>query len=172
MAAVAERAAVSIGGVYRRFDSKEQLLDAVRTRILDRLHTDLAAALQADAPDLAAIIDIYVEAVARNVGEAANVFRQVVAQNPVELQPHDPVVNTLATTQRLLLDAASRHLDEVRRPDPITALSIVARLVLGACVQRVLAVRRSPDGLTWSQWSGEIADMAILYLTQPRPSRH
>lgn len=172
MAAVAERAAVSIGGVYRRFDSKEQLLDAVRTRILDRLDTDLATALQADAPNLAVIIDVYVEAVVRNVGTAANVFRQYVAQTRTELQPHDPVVNTLATTQRLLLDAAARHLDEVQRPDPITALSVVARLILGACVQRVLALRHSPDGLTWSQWSGEIADMAILYLTHPRPSRH
>lgn len=169
MAAVAERAGVSIGGLYRRFDSKEQLLNAVRIRILQQLDADLATVLKPAVPDLRAVIALFVDAVARNVGGATSVFRLYIAQTRNELQPNDPVVTTLATAQRLLLDAASRHLDEVPRNDPISALSFTARVVLGACIQRVVASRRSPDGLTWDEWSREMTDMAVLYLTQARP---
>jgi AcrR family transcriptional regulator len=45
IAAVAERAGVSVGGLYRRFTGKEQLLAAVKDRLLTRLETRLSEAL-------------------------------------------------------------------------------------------------------------------------------
>ncbi|WP_167754228.1 hypothetical protein, partial [Amycolatopsis nivea] len=138
-----------------------------QVRILERFETDLASALRAPTPDLGTTIDIYVDSVVRNISRAGNVLRQHIAETRTELQPEDPALSALAAAQRLLLDAASGHVGEVRRSDPITALSLVARTVLGACVQRALAGSGSPDGLSWDRWRDEIADMTIGYLTRP-----
>ena len=55
MTAVAERAGVSVGAIYRRFDSKEQLLAAVKDRLLSRLEEDLAERLSTADPSLTTI---------------------------------------------------------------------------------------------------------------------
>jgi AcrR family transcriptional regulator len=58
MTAVAERAGVSVGAIYRRVGGKEQLLAAVKDRLLSQLEEDLAerlhsADLSLDGPLLA-----------------------------------------------------------------------------------------------------------------------
>jgi AcrR family transcriptional regulator len=58
MTAVAERAGVSVGAIYRRVGGKEQLLAAVKDRLLSQLEEDLAerlhsADLSLDRPLLA-----------------------------------------------------------------------------------------------------------------------
>lgn len=50
MTAVAERAGVSIGGVYGRYPDKDALLHAVKSRVLDELQATVQSALD-DAPD-------------------------------------------------------------------------------------------------------------------------
>lgn len=49
MAAVAERSGVSIGGIYRRFDSKVQLV-AVKDRVLTRVEDNIAERLVRSGP--------------------------------------------------------------------------------------------------------------------------
>ena len=53
---VAEHAGVSVGGVYRRFANKEQLIDAVREKLLTRLEDSITAALNGYHPSLAAVL--------------------------------------------------------------------------------------------------------------------
>jgi AcrR family transcriptional regulator len=50
MAAVAERSGVSIGGIYRRFDSKVQLVAAVKDRVLTRVEDNIAERLVRSGP--------------------------------------------------------------------------------------------------------------------------
>ena len=49
MAAVAERSGVSIGGIYRRFDSKVQLV-AVKDHVLTRVEDNIAERLVRSGP--------------------------------------------------------------------------------------------------------------------------
>jgi AcrR family transcriptional regulator len=63
MAAVAERAGMSVGAIYRRFEGKEQLLHAVRDRLLTRVEDDIAAALDSAEGGLSDVIDAFTRAV-------------------------------------------------------------------------------------------------------------
>src|SRR5271157_2463160 len=56
IARVAEHAGVSVGGVYRRFASKEQLIDAVRHALLERFEEAVAEAFDKAEPSLGGVV--------------------------------------------------------------------------------------------------------------------
>src|ERR1700722_9995230 len=62
MTAVAEQADVSIGAIYRRFEGKDQLLEAVWDFLLAKMESDLATALDNAAPNLAGVVSALVRA--------------------------------------------------------------------------------------------------------------
>ncbi|WP_157116896.1 hypothetical protein [Nocardia vaccinii] len=59
----------------------------------------------------------------------------------------------------------------MRRTDPVTALTVVFRIVLGGCIHRMLTVQAVPDGISWPRWTEDTSDMAIAYLTAPARNR-
>jgi AcrR family transcriptional regulator len=166
MATVAERAGVSVGAVYRRFTGKEQLLAAVKDRLLNQLESEIAEALAASQARLADVIDAFTKALVEGLSAGSQVF-------PALLSPDRSTEasirgrQALATVQRLFLDAAARHIAEVRRSNPMTALVMAERTITGACIHRVVVVPQLPDGVSWPQWAEQVADMAIRYLTSP-----
>ncbi|MCM2416489.1 TetR/AcrR family transcriptional regulator [Streptomyces sp. RKAG290] len=56
---VAERAGVSVGTIYRRFDDKEQLITALTERMLERREEYVAERLCAADPSLPGVMDAY-----------------------------------------------------------------------------------------------------------------
>ncbi|MGH3966966.1 MAG: TetR/AcrR family transcriptional regulator, partial [Mycobacterium sp.] len=59
IAAVAEHAGVSVGGVYRRFASKEQLLEAIIDALLVNVEDTVAESLSTAEPSLSGVINAF-----------------------------------------------------------------------------------------------------------------
>ncbi len=164
IARVADHAGVSVGGVYRRFASKEQLIDAIRRELLARLENGVVDALDAAQPSLAGVIDAFTAALSHILAESGHVIPAVLAGGRSADAPQHGL-QTVATLQQRFFEAAAPHHDQIRHPDPDTALSIAFRSVIAASVHRAAISPWWPDGLTWPQWAREAADMTTAYLT-------
>ena len=163
MAAVAEHAGVSIGAMYRRFASKEQLLYAVKDRMLTQLEEGLAEALrEAAGQGLAALVVAYTTAFADAFAAGSRLYLMFLQDRTPE--SIERTRQGFEHVQRLFIDAASPYLREIHHPEPATALVIVARTIVGAAVQRTAALSWWAD-ISWERWRTEIADMGNRYLT-------
>lgn len=170
MAGVAERAGVSIGAVYRRFTGREELLNAVKDRLTENMAQELSAALDDADAGLEGVVDAFVGAIVRGVSAGTDVFPYLLSGKGGESK-EERTGRAVAVMQRLFLDAAGPYVAQVRRADPVTALTMVFRIVLGGCIHRMLTVQAVPDGISWPRWTEETSDMAIAYLTTPARGR-
>jgi AcrR family transcriptional regulator len=170
MAAVAERAEVSVGALYRRFSGKEPLLNAVKDRMLTELEDNLGAALAVAGPGLAHKVTAFVKAVVEGVTAGRQVFPDLVATARRDSASALRGGRAVATMQRLFLDAAFPHINEVRRADAATALTITANTIVASCVHRTINPGSATDGLSWARWREQVTEMALLYLTAPSAS--
>lgn len=166
MAAVAERAGMSVGAIYRRFEGKEQLLHAVKDRLLARVEDDITAALDSAEGSLSEVIDAFTRALVDGFSACAHIIPHLFPDaRPIGSSAW--ARRALKNIQQLFLDATTTHLDEVRRSDPATALAIAGRTITTACIHRAVLGQNVPDGISRTQWCEQVADMATVYLTTP-----
>jgi AcrR family transcriptional regulator len=165
MAGVAEHAGVSIGALYRRFAGKEQLLDAVKDRILTNLEEQLAQALaQAAEQDIAAVIAAYTVTLAAEFAETGKAIMLLMQRTGAASVARGR--QSLDTIEGLFVSAASAHAGEVRHPDPGLAFVVLARTIAGACLHRTASLDWWPE-VSWQSWQAEVTAMGIRYLTVP-----
>ncbi|MET9535460.1 MULTISPECIES: TetR/AcrR family transcriptional regulator [unclassified Streptomyces] len=168
---VAERAGVSVGTIYRRFEDKEQLITALAERMLERREEYMAEQLRTAKPSLSGVMDAYAHALLQSFADSNSLFPELLRARGTKSL--DRGARTITEIHRLLLEAAAPHADQIRRSRPEAALDTVARAILGACFHN--SVR--PDSLTGEaarcQYADELSDMAIAYLLTPdrRPAR-
>lgn len=162
MTAVAARAGVSIGGIYRRFESKEQLLAAVKDRLLARLEEGVATQLAAAEPRLDSVVRAFVRAWSENLAAGDRVYSDLFRPSEAFTERGRQAFDI---TRRLFNDAVLPHLAEVRRPQPEKAVAMVFSVITGSLNFRA-AARRMPDkdGISWYDFADELSDMAIGYL--------
>ena len=165
--AVARRAGVSVGAVYRRFEGKEQLLRAIKDRLLDRLESELATTLTSTLSDLAEVVEVFTGTVADWMVEVGPVLPELVGvRDPSDAESRAG----LPTLLELFAAAAAPHRDQVRRHDPAAALAFIARTISASAMHRALTVQTIDDGMSWEAWRAETVDMATTYLTTDAPS--
>jgi AcrR family transcriptional regulator len=164
IARVADHAGVSVGGVYRRFASKEQLIDAVKQAFVERLEQSVASALDRAEPSLGGVVDAFTTALAETMNESGRLIPAILAGGR-HADPPEQGLHTVVSLQQRFIDAMAPHQEQIRRPDPVAALSIAFRSVIAAGAHRAALTPWLPDGLTWRQWAREIADMVAAYLT-------
>jgi AcrR family transcriptional regulator len=160
MTAVAEQADVSIGAIYRRFEGKDQLLDAVWDTLLDKMESDLASALERAEPNLAGVVRALVRA---SVADLSNnkLFPYLYAPSfALTTRVHDAI----STRRRLFLAAVEPHLSEVRRADRRVAVVMVQAMVTGSSVHRASQGAGVEDGLTWDEFAQQLEELAMSYL--------
>jgi AcrR family transcriptional regulator len=160
MTAVAEQADVSIGAIYRRFEGKDQLLDAVWDTLLDKMESDLASALESAEPNLAGVVRALVRA---SVADLSNnkLFPYLYAPSfALTTRVHDAI----STRRRLFLAAVEPHLSEVRRADRRVAVVMVQAMVTGSSVHRASQGAGVEDGLTWDEFAQQLEELAMSYL--------
>lgn len=170
MAAVAERAGLSVGAIYRRFESREQLLIAVKHRLLGQVEDDLTAALGAVEGDLRDVVHTFTRTLAEGFSAGAHVIPHV-AGTARTTESSERSRRALENIERMFIDVATVHLDQVRRSDPAAALLIAFRTITAACIHRAITWQAWPDGVSWSAWTEQVAGMAIAYLTSPDDGR-
>jgi AcrR family transcriptional regulator len=164
IARVAEHAGVSVGGVYRRFASKEQLIDAVRQALLEQLEEALAEAFDKAEPSLAGVINAFASSLSQTLSENGRIIPALLAGGRSVDVPEQGL-RTVMSLQQRFLDAVAPYRKQIRHPDPVAALSIAFRSVIAAGAHRAAISPWLPDGLTWRRWAREIADMTTAYLT-------
>jgi AcrR family transcriptional regulator len=167
IARVAEHAGVSVGGLYRRFESKEQLIDAVRHALLERLEEAVAEAFANAEPSLGGVVDAFTSALSETLAESSRIIPALLAGGRSVDVPEQGL-RTVTSLQQRFLDAVAPHRKQIRHPDPVAALNIVFRSVIATGTHRAAISPWLPDGLTWRQWAREIADMTTAYLTAER----
>jgi AcrR family transcriptional regulator len=167
IARVADHAGVSVGGVYRRFAGKEQLIDAVKQALVERLEQSVSTALDRAAPSLGGVLDVFTTALAETLDESGRLIPAMLAGGR-SAEPPEQGLRTLTSLQQQFIDAVAPHRDQIRHPDPEAALNIAFRCVIATAAHRAAIAPWLPDGLTWQQWAREIAHMTNAYLTAER----
>ncbi|WP_409184879.1 TetR/AcrR family transcriptional regulator [Amycolatopsis sp. VS8301801F10] len=159
VAEVASQAGMSVGTIYRRFDGKEQLLHAVKDRLLTQLETNVLAALRAASPDLRSAFTAFVEALAQTFADHDRIFPELL--DAQRSDGRDRGLAALSAIQDALLAAVA--------PSPPDAdnVKMAARTIIGACVHRAATCRFWPDDRSWKSWSEEATALALAYLTSP-----
>lgn len=162
---VAERAGVSVGTIYRRFEDKEQLINALTERMLDRREEYMAERLRKAQPSLSGVMDAYAHALLQSFADSSNLFPELLRARGAK--PSDRGGRTITEIHRLLLEAAAPYADEIRRSDPEAALDTAARAVLGACFHNSVRPDPATGEAAQSRYADELSDMAIAYLLTP-----
>ncbi|MFI8004324.1 TetR/AcrR family transcriptional regulator [Streptomyces sp. NPDC086010] len=165
VAAVAERAGVAVGSVYRRFEGKEQLVAALTERMLEQREEYVAGQLRAAEPSLQGVVDTYAHALLQSFADNSGLFPELLRARGAGAL--DRGARTITELHRLLLEAAAPHAAGIRRSDPETALDTVARAVLGACFHNSLRPDPATDAAARRRYADELGDMAIAYLLTP-----
>jgi AcrR family transcriptional regulator len=163
IARVAEHAGVSVGGVYRRFTGKEQLIDAVKQALAERLEHNVATALENAGPSLEGVVGALTTALSDTLDESARLIPVILASGRTAEPPEEGLRIFTGLRQRFA-DAVAPYRDQIRHPDPDAALEMAFRSVIGAGAHRAAVSPWLPDGLTWRQWAREITDMTAGYL--------
>lgn len=163
--AVAERAGVSVGTIYRRFEDKDQLITALTERMLERRELYVAEELHAAEPSLSGVVDAYARALLQSFADSSNLFPELLRARGTGAL--DRGARTITEIHRLLLEAAAPYADQIRRNDPATALDTAARAVLGACFHNSVRPDPATGESAQRRYADELSDMAMAYLLTP-----
>lgn len=166
---VAERAGVSVGTIYRRFEDRDQLITALSERMLERREEYVAEQLRAAEPSLSGVMDAYAHALLQSFAGSGNLFPELLRARGAGAS--DRGARTIIEVHRLLLEAATPYAHRIRRADPDTALDTVARAILGACFHNSVRPDPATGETALRRYADELGDMAIAYLLTPDRDR-
>ncbi|MEJ6009834.1 TetR/AcrR family transcriptional regulator [Novosphingobium aquae] len=165
---VSERGQVSIGSIYLRFESKDNLVRGVIAEVLDSLRaeeTALLAKLGKDCPDLNSFVPAYVEGYAELLRRHAPLLRMT-----MERAAFDPLVSGPGKENALRAEADAteaflKHSDQFGGSDhPVKAQS--AYHIIFATLARQLSLGstgESAHGYDWSLLKRELGRMCLAY---------
>lgn len=166
---------VSIGSIYGRFDSKDDLIHEVQTRVLARVDAEMLSRLEVastEATDLPTFITATVEAVADTLKRFAAVM------TPFMLRANtDPFVAEMGKTSYMRTAEAVRtsflyYRSSIRHPDPEHAVDSAYRM-LYASLARYLGFGSSAEAAGEGDWAilkKELAYMVQAYLCYAPPT--
>lgn len=166
IAAVAERAGMSVGGVYGRFASKEALIAAVRENLMTALEEAVDTAVSHAAPTLHAAIAAFTGALADTFARSGKVAPNIFSVEKTPDVAARGLVTLTALTQRFHAATNPFH-DQIPSADPAAELDMALRSILATGIHRAAVSPLWPDGLTWTQWADKITAMMLAYLTTP-----
>lgn len=165
---VSQRGSVSIGSIYLRFESKENLVRAVIAHSLEALakeESEMLAALKRDCRDLAEFVPAYVEAYAEILRRHAPLLRLT-----MERASFDPLVSAPGKENALAAEAGSTeamlvHASEFGGTDhKVKAQS--AYHIIFATLARQLSLGSSGEAVhdyDWSLLKRELGRMCLAY---------
>ena len=165
---VSERGQVSIGSIYLRFESKDNLVRGVIAEALDALAADenaMIAQLRLDCPDLAAFVPAYVEGYAEILRRHAPLLRLT-----MERAAFDPLVSAPGKENALRAEAQSTeamlaHAAEFGGSDHRVKAQSAYHIIF-ATLARQLSLGSSGEAVhnyDWSLLKRELGRMCLAY---------
>jgi AcrR family transcriptional regulator len=169
---VSKRGNVSIGSIYLRFESKDNLVRAVIAKAMEDLaaaETEMVERLTATCTTLRDFVPRYVETYAQVLTENAALLRLAMAR-----AEHDPLVAAPGKAAALRAvaqarDAMLRYPDEFGSADHSTRAE-AAYYIIFATLARQLSLGSSREAVTdydWEELKRELGRMCLAYLTAP-----
>lgn len=161
---------VSIGSIYLRFESKENLVRAViasHLQRIERVEEEMVADVRARSHTLAEFMHNFVDAYAEFLRQHAPMLRL-----GMDRARHDPLVSgpgkaTAARAARMSADAMLAYRDEVRGADAELKAYSAFNMIFST-LARQLSLGSSAeiaDDLDWIVLKTQLARMAIAYLS-------
>lgn len=166
MKAVAEEADASVGGIYRRFASKEQLLRAIKDNVLNRadaMHRSIAAYRPADLGD--AVLH-YVRYRIEALTGYADILKKILDAQQGDVVMHNRGRQSVQVGLRTFRSMVAPFRSEIRHADPELAIE-VAFYIFNATVLRKVQGYPSEtlfEHLDWELLKGELSAVILRYL--------
>ncbi|MEU6379009.1 TetR/AcrR family transcriptional regulator [Streptomyces sp. NPDC046909] len=166
VAAVASRAGVSVGSVYRRFGDKDRLLAALQHDMIEQFNADIVRRFAPLSTEPAELIASAVTGLTDTYQAHERLMRVFLAAGAT-----DPAVARVGSEAAVDAGREFRRFLEpvlplIDTPDPEVRLDVVYRLIYGTCQNRVLYgdLFESDRPMTWRQLTDELVSVARVYL--------
>jgi len=166
MPAVALEAGVSVGGIYRRFKTKQDLIRAIRARHLGRSEQLVATAMAGELTSLGEVVRVFLSTLIKDQG-AESLFGVIMeAQGEdasMKARGHVSVDRQRACFARALQPFRG----EIRHADPDAAIDMAFFIAISTVIRRMKAQGRGGALIGWGDLRRELARAVIAYLQAP-----
>ena len=172
--AVATEGKVSLGGIYRRFVDRDELLAAIHAHRLQVMERRIVLALRdARGASLPEFVAVFVETLAASFQDEGQLLASLAPPYP---RLAEAARARALQSQELLvsefLGAASAPLKVEAHPDPRAAVAFVLQMSLAMFTRRILFPQSmGEDGGDWLVLTHNVSDAATAYLMWRRPVR-
>jgi AcrR family transcriptional regulator len=171
---VAEKAGVSVGSVYRRFGTKDQLLLVIQDEFLNAFHADFVrriAPADREGLESSQIVDIAVRSLAETFRARRHMYRVLflIGTEPDKVAMRTRGLRADRTVGLIFTELLRKARHAITRPDPELAIDFTFRLVYSASAHRVIHGTKieSTRPLTWAAFISEMRETAHAYLFSP-----
>lgn len=175
---VSQRARISVGSVYGRFESKDALVHAIHRRLMGRMTNADAVGMAAVASATGLSLD---EAVRRSVCVFADtlVAERALLRAFMIRGPVDPVIASGGSrasqeAARMFRAVILAHPGEIMHPDAPLAAEVAFRIVYDVLARQIMygATFESDREVPWDRLLDELTAASVAYLrTSPRARR-
>jgi AcrR family transcriptional regulator len=172
IAEVSRRGKVSISSIYSRFDSKEALVGAALSRVVEEIDAEqremLAKALRG-AHSLPLFIPRLVDGMSEFIRDNRSILRVLTQRATGDAESHNLAVISYNRSLAQVSEALLRYRQEITCPDPEQTVRAIFRIVY-ATAAGFLGFAQGFDkaGIeTWLQLKRDLETMCILLLTAP-----
>jgi AcrR family transcriptional regulator len=166
MKAVADEADASVGGIYRRFAGKEQLLRAIKDNVLtraDAMHRSIAVY---QAKDLADAVQHYVRYRIEALTSYADILKKILDAQQDDVVMHNRGRQSVQVGLRTFRSMVAPFRSEISHADPELAVEL-AFYVFNATVLRKVQGYPSEtlfEHLDWELLKNELSVLVLRYL--------
>ncbi|MET0180401.1 MAG: TetR/AcrR family transcriptional regulator [Novosphingobium sp.] len=166
---VSQRGNVSIGSIYLRFKSKDNLVRAVIANALEELgvrQTAMIGEVCGSATTLAEFVPRYVESYAEVLREHAPLLRLAMERAASDPLVSGPGKQSADRSARLGLEAMLTFADEFGGSDPEVKASASYHIIFATLARELSlgSTGESARGYDWEQLKRELARMCLAYL--------
>ncbi|WP_185829200.1 TetR/AcrR family transcriptional regulator [Sphingomonas ginkgonis] len=172
LADVSRAGKVSIGSIYCRFDSKDDLIRAVQVRALADIDSDQASGIAQAVSEAGSLVDLVgrlVESIAEVLRKHSAILRPFMLRATTDAIVAGVGKKSYAVTEQQFHEALLARRDEIRHPDPERAINSLFRIVYAA-VARYLGFGSSTDAAWEGDWrvlKEDLAAMSSAFLRHP-----
>lgn len=166
---VSQRGNVSIGSIYLRFESKDNLVRAVIGDVLGHI-TDsedaMLATLRAECTTLDAFIPRYVEAYAEVLRHNAPLLRMAMERASFDPQVSGPGKARALHAEKTSTDAMLAYRDEFGGSEPLAKANSCFHIVFATLARQLSlgSTGESAHGYDWQLLKRELGRMCLAYL--------
>lgn len=169
MVAVAERAGVSVGSIYRRFEGRDQLLAVLKDRMANDLEARIVAAVDAAPKNLDDVIRAYVHALAVAFSHDSAVLPDLFGRRD-RRNLSDRGQAALETAFDFFASATEPYWSTIERTDVSYAVRVAVETILASFVHRAMREQGAAERFPvedWLRYADQLADMVLAYLRTP-----